>query len=704
MADSFAQQVIETLKRAGNRTGNALMTAPWLTSPFEAPRWRLKFADEEMELDWRKQFGTGLLTSESHADTLNIFKCWLTIQSHPIVKGQTVQSDESAKKLVRQTLAQIDYLLLNPDILPIAEFGFGAMTDFDFRQIMYAQESAASDISALYEWERHFANYAESLCVVHGRGIEETIDTNEFLSEVDIPEEDWSLKVNKDTLVRWRAACWIDGDYQSIGNADFRLTINTVKVAGKVFRNTIAGTGSKPLFPEMGLRPIERCRREKPAVPVRASGEKPTNVQLGLRRAKLRALCALGRFGLKVPSGRLQSALDQGIVSKDSTRILGRYHTVPLPVMFSALRNSTEFMYEHGEHVVDSYVAVLRAAHAEGVDPHTFSVRFDIRSVICEKTLALGVEQFSGGVVARRGRAKLRQVFDDVVTEQYFRGVRENRYLVELGRVLLGAGIEHVGAMSQRRQQELLGLSYRDALDEVGRYIVFWRGKSGVLDIKQKEIRPIPKSCADFVELSSRLHEGIDGIGGYQAHAGLFDVPGVYGLRPASHVAFNFALDTFFDYFSGTTDELGRRWYVRQHQNRKFLIVVFYFLTDYSDEETVKFMLAHSDKSALYNYLTKEVPNAMMREVHAYVLREKLKHFPHSDSDIEVSDDVAIRLADSVESWFGTRDFSLVDGDALEEYLLYAQARGLKVAPHFFDIDGVQTFRIAITVEKGASL
>ncbi|MDR5810666.1 hypothetical protein [Caballeronia sp. LZ019] len=399
-----------------------------------------------------------------------------------------------------------------------------------------------------------------------------------------------------------------------------------------------------------------------------------------------------------IPTQALLGALSQGVVDVESLRETSRFATAPFPVIMKNVRNAAEFCYRHGEHIVKSYANVINAAKEAGLSPADLVERYGLRKYLHEDTIAMGVTRFSLGAEAHA--ASQRHIAMSDVVSQYFTGLRGNRGLVELGRVLIGSVAQNVGPLTARRSAELVGLPVKGVLDERRANIIFRNGKSGVLKIRQVEERPIPKLISDDIRLCELLHSRL----GTLETGRLFDAPGALGMRAASKSVFYRCCDTFADYFEVACDARKRRWYVRQHQNRKFLVLAFYYGTTQGNVHTLRWMLAHSDVEHLWHYLTKITPGDMLREVQAYFLVDALQNHPFDLSEIDMHEVVFAELSDSMERRFGTRNFEIIESNMLENFISLSIKKGLEILPHFFEVGGVKLARIAVTIRNGSRL
>ncbi|WP_124715205.1 hypothetical protein [Burkholderia stagnalis] len=698
MGNSVPAHVLAQLRIIAKPNMESFKSAPWLASKFEDSLWIIRIGEKNFIINWGISLGNGWLTDSRHSTLLVAFKCWLTAQSHPKVTGGRLHEALHTYQRVRRVIALIDYMLLHAEALGLESYGLSVISKNDFQELLFAIESASGMVGALYEWPKRLARWLDSDANLHRGEIAKALRKHRMLREMHTPEAEWEIAKDKRTLRRWRALLWIGGYYQSIGNEDFIHTIDTVRIAGLLYENTLRGALSKPLYAELGLRPTERCLREKVAVPISSSGDRPTSQDVGYMRAALRSLVALDGICADVPARPLLAALEEGISDARSLRETKRFATAPFPVILTNIKNAADFCYRHGEHIISSYAAVLKAAKSEKLSTSVLIQKFGLLPFLDGKTIDFGVRVLSLGEVAKN-KSKSGCPQSNIVAD-YFFGLRGNEGLVELARLVIGSVVHCIGPMTGRRSVELIRIPVRGALDSSRANLIFLNAKTGALGHKQKEERPIPKLSADAVSLCEKLHGEL----GTLDTGRLLDVPGATCMRPASKTSLYVAMDTFADYFEVACDTQGRRWYVRQHQNRKFLVLAFYYGTAYGNVHTLRWMMGHSDVEHLWHYLTKSVPGDMLREVQAYFMADALQNHPFDESELDIHCDVLAELEECVERRFGTRRFDVIDSELLQEFIDFSIKKGLRVLPQFIELGGRKIARIAVTVRKGAHL
>jgi len=699
MRNSVPEAVLANLHGMVKTSVEAFKTAPWLHSSFTDDIWLINIDKKRIKLDWNKALGPLLLAGARREELLTIFKCWVLLPAHPRLTGGRIHRETHVYQQVRRIIALIDYMLLNQKSLGLAHAGLREIVSNDFRELLRVLHEEVGFNKAIYRWPERLASWLDELAETHRSRLAETVRNNRVLREMHTAPADWELAPNKRTLIRWRAALWAAGYYRSIGNADFTYSIDTKAIARQIFANTLHGVGWKPLFIELGVAPTERCIREKAAVPVQASGGIPLRQDVGKLVGALKSLELLSDVCQGIPVAALKSAIAAGAPESVSFREPGRFATAPFVVIMKNVKNGAEFCYRHGEHIVESYAAIHNAAKETGLSIIELTDKYGLDDFLHPDSRRLGVQLLSAGLRAQRLSNSFGCTQSSVVRE-YFSAFRGNKGLIELTRVLVGSLANSVGPLTARRSAELVRLPVSAALDSTRTNLVFYVGKSGVLDFRRKVERPVPKLISDEIAIFEHLHRA---VGTYESGL-LFDVPGSRGMRPSSKTTFNICLDTFTDYFEGDCDANGRRWYIRQHQNRRFLVLAFYYGTTYGNVHALRWMLAHGDPEHLWHYLTNTVPGDIMREVQAYFLVDFFKNHPFEKKEIDLHEDAMSQLAEAMQRTFGSKNFDVVQDDVLEKFINGSIKKGMSVLPHFFQVGGRNIARIAVTVKPGVRL
>ncbi|KIF83042.1 hypothetical protein TSA66_22940 [Noviherbaspirillum autotrophicum] len=671
---------------------------------YVSPIWAISVGNLNWKIDWRVRFGDGLLTDRAFADTWKIFRSWLILQVHPRFTGGYLTDPAVKRGAINRVTGFIDYLLLHQDKYKLPQFGLSALTENDVLNILRDIESHADEAAAFYNWKRKLAQWLDSVVDENEPEIERELEKNKELQENDLPIEDWVLTPDSEKVLRWRAALSVKRLYSSKGHPDFKRHYSSTKISKVLLKDTLRGQAViKPLYRELCYAPVERTIREKDPVPVRSDDVRPTEVTVRSRRRAFFSLELLAEAGMRIPVDVLVNCKDKRGIESKSIRALGRYATVPFKHLMAGIRNGIDMVYDHSEKLFDAYVCVLSDAIKRKMAPAALVQSVGVQHFLSKDVLNLGVAEWSLSSKIS-GASSVRLPGDARINEtrvaQYFSDFRANRGMVELLRVMVGAMEYDFGAMTARRQGELIDLTPQGALDETGRYVGFKNRKSGAHGLRQFELRPAPPLCRDIVELSKKLHLNLEQAGVKMPPHRLFDLPGVAGIRAVSTSTYNEALDAFCDYVSFGLDSKGRRWYVRQHQLRRFFALAFFYGTKYGNVSTLRWMLGHSDAEHVWHYITGSVPGEILDEVRSYFLADVLTSGSWK-KEIEISESAFCKLGDATQTVFGTRNFSLIDSDTFELFIAGLLRKGLSVNPHFISDASGKSYRIAVTFSEG---
>ena len=147
-------------------------------------------------------------------------------------------------------------------------------------------------------------------------------------------------------------------------------------------------------------------------------------------------------------------------------------------------------------------------------------------------------------------------------------------------------------------------------------------------------------------------------------------------------------MDFFCDYFQTPLDSEGHRYYIRQHQLRRFFAMLFFWGSAFGGMDTLRWFLGHRDISHLYHYITESIPGDVLRAVKANFAGHVLKRSRRSK-----------RISGLVQKHFGTDNFSVLDSDELDEYVEELMSEGrVEIEPEFFEASEGNTYRILIKV------
>lgn len=663
----------------------------WLQSDFDAPEWRFRFVESLcIEVDFRVRLDDGtLLTDPRHRELLEVFKFWQLIQVHPASHGGKPCAPIVAYQKVTRTLHLIDYCLLNAGRFGLAKNGLACITENDFVELCTSIARKNETAQAIYDWNSRLAAFLKTKVEnTPVRELETVIEQNPSLKEVHIPEEDRYLDMTDRQLVLCKAWLFSFGYYKRNQKKDFAKFPNTEKLAREIYKDTLWGKTKKPILPELGISPQEFYHREKIGVPIRKDEDDTASTSSIHHYAQaLKSLTLVASLGLAVPRTALNALNVTSVLTKTHAALIGRYKSLPFPVALQALRKSIEFALEYGDALTQSYLRLVEAAQRESLPCGVFLQRHGIEQYLHPKVSAYGVRAWTV-----RDYFGTRRAWKTTVSkEDYFQALRSNRGLWELLSVLFGSIAVCVGALSARRQGELLDLPAGSCLDSSHTNLIFQNRKSGLMGLRTTEARPIPPIAVRMIRMLQRFHERLQELNITDTKVNLFSTPGQFGNRvyQSGHSRYNTTLDIFCDYFEIPLDQSGRRFYIRQHQLRRFFAMMFFWGSSMHGMETLRWFLGHTNIEHLYYYITESIPGEVLRSVKAQFAGERLR---------EGAED-AERLGVLLRTRFGTDDFSVLDNEELDEYIEELMADGMvEVEPYFFDTSDGESYRILIKV------
>jgi len=682
-------QFLENLLQTRDRP---YRNASWLKSCFSDDVWECTFsAEHSFRISFAVTLPDGkLLTSGTHRATLEVLKCWLCVQTHPHATGGHILAPRSAMNRVVNTLHIIDYILLNADALQITRHGLAMLTESDVTRLAFTLSSASTITESIYQWsERLTCFLREKSANLKISEINQVLNERSSLSFSPEHCSQRNLALSESELTAARVWLWTNGFYKTSIKDDFRFGPKTEKLAEIIFANTLRGKTAKPVPSELLVEPIERYEHEFEPAPVTSdstdciSGQRLSNYLAVIRRMGL-----LASIGLAVPVGALRS-LDSAVLSSTvGAKPTGRFKTLPQHVVLNALRNAIEFALRYGDDLISAYLSLVKAAKIEGMTCIAYGESRSIEEHLTPSLKRLGVESWS--VETNAGR--LKPGYKRLSRQDYFNRFRRNPGLWELLRVFYGAVQICVGTLMARRAGELEDLIAGQCLDQSETRLIFENRKSGTLGFRNKTARPIPDIAVQLIKQLQLLQQGLIEQGLISKNLALFSFPAHSTNSLVSKITqrrLSESLDFFCDYFETELNENGQRYYIRQHQLRRFFAMLFFWGRSFGGLDTLRWFLGHTDIEQLYHYITESTPGEVLCSAKANYGSDLVRNFP-SESD---------ELSNLVEQHFRTRNFTVLDYTELTEYIEDLLLEGtVEIEPEFFDAAEGKKFRIAVKV------
>lgn len=661
-------------------------SASWLRSDFDSPIWRVECGNR-FEIDWRVPLGdsTELLTDRRHAPLLETLRSWLIVQSHPDFTGKVLETKRPTYQAIRRAGSVIDYILLRCDQLGVRKHGLEALSTGDLKAALGAFSAHNHNSVTVYEWPTRLAAFLRNkkLSPEQRRA---AISAAPFLAD-DIPaREDRLTDLSEEETVDARAWLWVKSHFKKApANTPFKFGPRSHRIADCLYRGTLFGRSTQlPVPLELCLLQRYRVIRELPRAPVTTCNQhKRSRQALSQLLRVIESLTLLRDDGLAAPE--LDGPAIESLRHHLDLKPTGRFKTLPFNVVSNCLRQAITFALTYGDALVTSYLSLAREAHSRHLSVSRFAHSCDITPYLTEDLQSLGVRRWT--VITRTGAIGERSYFDHL---------RSNVGLYELIKILYGAVAVVVGALSARRSGELMDLQAFRALDKSRTRLVFYNRKSGTGDMRRRETRPIPPVASRVILMLESLQEGLLETGAIAVPTSLFACPTAVGGSPLVIVERNecdAAIDLFCDYIQVDVDSAGRRYYVRQHQLRRWFAMMFFWGNSFGGVDTLRWFLGHTDMESLYHYITEALPGAVLRDVSAAWAAESLRRgTPETDE-----------LAHVVARHFGTTSFKVMDSSQLDLYLEELLETGqLIVEPMFLDRGRTCRICVRITRPEGA--
>ncbi|WP_152670279.1 hypothetical protein [Lysobacter capsici] len=668
-------------------------SARWLESNYYDDTWKIN-SDTRFEINWNIQLFNGTtLTCSANTKLLEAFRSWIVARMHVDTTGGRLYAARSERNLIQDTLHCIDYLLLRAESLKLVQGGLSSLSINDLRSMLACIASNRSVIQSIYEWPERLSGFLRDRIAELPKEALQRAKSIHHDIESSFPDvSDRLTNLNSQEILLARS--WLTlNDIYGHGINGYRLSPRLSTVAKSLYQRTIFGSLLVlPVPTELCLGPSYFVRTEYPRARVKSRRDERMSSSLISRFVtSISTLTLLSSVGIDAPRFRPDD-LRQFATSLD-TKQAGRFRTLPQQVVFQALRSAIEFVLSHGHPLVESYLGLAGKAKAAGVPVGVFAEQTkEITAYLSEDCRRLGVCKWT---IETTGAANS-PVLQELDGAQWFSALRSNAGLYECLLVLFGAVQLVVGTLTARRSGELLDLTAHSCLDGSETHLLFRNRKSGPAELRELEARPVPPIAVRFIKLLEKLQSGLIEIGALDSPTKLFAPPTKYKssyLAKVNRTQHFRLLDIFCDWSESPLDEEGNRYYIRQHQLRRFFAMLFFWGGGFGGMDTLRWFLGHTDVKHLWHYITESVPGITIRTIAAEWAAYGVKH---ATKEAEM-------LGAEISQHFGTTDFQVLDEEALILHIedLLEEGR-LRIEPQF--LDGGDSYRIAVVLTPRDSL
>jgi hypothetical protein len=665
----------------------AIRSANWLLSDFDENVWTYSFGFKKPKtIDWNiKIDDQSSLIDPKNRELYQSFKYFLAASTSP--RAQPTRANE-----FNRAIHIIDFLLINSTHFNLSKHGLAGLGRDHLKSILSEISSDKDTSESIYGWSKRVSRYCLELASkTNQEDIQRVLVERPELSAITpYQAESNTLDIPLEMIPQARAALYLNNYY--VAHREKGYSPDSIKISGKIYRDTLKGRiDSKPYLEILIIHDDNQFVRERlPLAVTTAKRERIGDSALRDYKSTLYSLGVLHEIGFPAPSPADLTSVRNFILKTDAA---GRFRTLPSRVVFGAVRNAIEFHIKYGEALVDDWCKAALHCKEKGISSSELKDE-QLQNLVSPKLQEMGVTSLGLSRRAARTDFALRLKGSK---QEYFSNLRANKGLIELLRIYIGGVQIVVGALMARRVGELIDLHTITCLDDTEQWLIFHNRKSTqhLFGVRQTEARPIEPIASRMIKNLVRLQKNLKGLGFIPELRQLFSSPSIHGdfeVRNAYVGSYNCNLDFFCDYFETETNNEGKRYYIRQHQLRRFFAMLFFYSSSFGGLETLQWMLGHTDVKHVWHYITESMDGSTLRGAKAQYAAEAL----HS-GDIHSFES----LGELIKSRYGTNDFTVVDTDELEDYITDLMDEGsVEIEPEFFEDNEGQRFKVVAKVKR----
>lgn len=609
----------------------AKITSPtWLQSDFDESIWKCTFGTIKKTIDFNVLLEDGIaLTDSKHHKLLYTLKYWFCSQTHPRYCGGKNLKSTTAYTKILACIQLTDALLLRKNHFQLSKHGLQLFTENDALALVECMMNGVAD--GFYQSGPRVTDYL----LQH---IEAVTDKDIVTASKNYP---YILRKTDEALLGLtniqiiKARVWLldqKGAFQSPSSVRGAGSCKRTFFQQRIYKNTLNGKDFHGcIFPELRITPLALENEYQP-IPITNREEDGTSIQIIKKVVRtLKSLNVVtGDSFVGVPAESLERLSVKHVTTHFIPKDLGRFRTLPAPVVFTALNDAFEFCFKYMDDILEAmlksadkirFITDQKIKKAKHLALNTI-VQNNISPMLRE----IGVQRWR--IVDPNDQAKL--------DPELYNKLRSNNGLLELYEVLMGSIQIIIGTMMARRVSELQTLKTNCLYPmsdpttpenkNTNYSLEFYNSKSGAGDTREKLIRPIPKTGALFIWKLQQFQHKLIKMGAIQDKAGLLITccRRTGRFAPIAVTSYRRHFDIFCDYFETPLLEVShnqlRRYYIRQHQLRRFLAMSFYWSSGFDGLDTLRYLLGHTDAEHLYHYITEITPGEVLRGVKAETL------------------------------------------------------------------------------------
>ncbi|KPZ11772.1 Site-specific recombinase, phage integrase family domain protein [Pseudomonas amygdali pv. ulmi] len=671
-------------------------TAVWLRSDFDEQVWEYSFDYKEPKhLDWGLTLEDGsLLTAPKNDTLLKGLKYYLTSSTRDAFgPGETNELQGAMLQRFCHACHIVDYLLINGKRFQLGTYGLEGLTGGNLIEILENVAATPLIAESVYNWKERLRGFCLGLLESSNTtALDAVIQNKPSISLITAEQVDEdTLEIPHGWIPKIRAALYLKNLYHKQTNGS---QPNTTLISKLLYPETLWGKNQAKITYKILCYNDDSSvfEREYPPAPV-TSGlrEKMRDSAYAMYRRAIYNIGVLHEIPVAAPTINALQLAEHFTPDLSTT---GRFRTLPSDVVFKSLQHAIEFHLDHGQDLTKAFCRIALECKKRNISPASLTHE-EVQAIVGEKLRKFGITQLSMAIRSMNSGRYHSGVKG--TKDGYFSNLRSNCGLYELIAVYTGAVQLTVGVLMARRISELHMLKAEDCLDETEQWLLFMNAKSTrhLFGLRRKEARPIEPIAADMIKTLIRMQKILVRIGYLSNLKTLFAVPDFKGakkLSDSSAYLYNRNLDLFCDYFEMPLNAEGQRYYLRQHQLRRFFAMLFFYCGSFAKLDTLQWMMGHADPKHIYRYITESMDGAVLAGAKAHFAAERL---------IEGDDEDFQDLAQLLKARYGARDFTTVDAHDLEDQIQELVLEGwVEIEPEFFTDHQGKQFKVVARLKR----
>ena len=722
-------------------------SAPWLLNDFYDNEWNIRTTDDaRVQLSWHRKMASGVCLSSNGFEARS--ESSLPVAVHGII-SQTRYRPELDYRDALNKLKRVVFLYRHPRIsrrcgtthycqffqwiMTLTEWVFLNSERFQPQNYLFEHvDSTDLDNEFLFKWaaggktelldletrvEAAFVNLLESIGedANNSAEIEALLHKQPGLASPPDAANAWPV-FSPPQIARLRAWLELNNYYRAKGASRGRLSIQPL-FCDLINQDIKADTLSPTLLLKLSaLNHVDspqkaeftsRHSRERPSANIDSLGQSAQDDEAPLRmefvdssRLFIRKLSLLSAYCDKgLPPATVWSQVNFAPTLALNLEPKGSTPTAPPEIALHCLGHAVHFVITYGDDLVDYAITVKERLHVEQARRAKLDIVRNVSYLDSQPSLSLrsgmpaSLEPLRIDQIHSIFRGSTQPVFSSDGGKMVTSTIREHMGLVDALHLLQASMMVIVGTTAARRQVELRKLE-DDCLAKIvgtGWYLKFGLGKDIFGNAQGQLARCIPNLAAQALGQIRRLNRTWRSLHASTSNRLLHGITANFdACGKTTGRQINRRLDLFCDYIEVPLDKVGRRWYLRTHEMRRFWAYSFFFKFGLGELHTIGWFLGHRESEQTWAYIRESFDgrDKEMRKIKAAYASSILegRHSGEGSSKHVVSE-----IRELILKHFGCHSIKFVESGDLQAYLEQILEEGiLKIEPKFIrDIHGV---------------